>query len=164
VIRGFTSSCRGLLALAVSLGVSWPAFAAEPQYGFERFTVEDGLPQNIVRGIAQTPDGYLWIATLDGLARFDGVRFVLFEKNNTPGLVSNRFREMHAGRGGDLWLTNEIGGVTRYHDGVFRSYGMDRGIPISEVSALTVSESGDVWILSANRILQWDEAGGSLSP
>jgi signal transduction histidine kinase/ligand-binding sensor domain-containing protein len=146
-----------LLGVIVLLGVSCRACAADPQYGFEHFTVEDGLPQSIIRGIAQTPDGYLWIATLDGLVRFDGVRFVLFEKTRTPGLVSNRFREMHPGRGGDLWLTNEIGGVTRYHDGVFRSYGMDRGIPISAVSALTVSESGDVWILANNRILQWDE-------
>jgi signal transduction histidine kinase/ligand-binding sensor domain-containing protein len=151
---------RPLLCLFLLLGVSRLALAAEPQYGFERFTVEDGLPQNIIRGIAQTPDGYLWIATLDGLVRFDGVRFSLFEKNNTPGLVSNRFREMHPGNGGDLWLTNEIGGITRYHDGVFRNYGLEQGIPGNAVSALTVSQAGEVWILCDNRILQWNEADG----
>jgi signal transduction histidine kinase/ligand-binding sensor domain-containing protein len=151
---------RSLLCLILLLGVSCLALAAEPQYGFEHFTVENGLPQDIIRGIAQTPDGYLWIATLDGLVRFDGVRFTLFEKNNTPGLVSNRFREMHPGTGGDLWLTNEIGGITRYHDGVFRTYGEERGIPGNAVSALTVSAAGAVWILCDNRILQWNETSG----
>ncbi len=134
------------------------AFAAEPQYGVEHWTVEDGLPQDIVRGIAQTPDGYLWITTLDGLVRFDGVRFTIFEKNNTPGLKTNRFRTMVPGRDGDLWLVNEIAGVTRYHDGVFRNYGSERGIPGYAVSALTVSEAGEVWILADNKILQWNQA------
>jgi ligand-binding sensor domain-containing protein len=59
--------------------------------------VENGLPQSIVKGMAQTPDGYLWIATLDGLARFDGVRFNVLNKNNTPGIASNRFTSMVGG-------------------------------------------------------------------
>lgn len=139
------------------IALSFP-LAAQTQYGFDHWTVQDGLPQDIIRGIAQTPEGYLWIATLDGLVRFDGVRFSIFERSNTPGLASNRFREMYPGRGGDLWLTDEIGGITRYHDGVFHNYGMERGIPNSVVSALTVNEAGDVWILSANRILEWNEA------
>ena len=88
------------------------------------------------------------------------MRFTIFEKNNTRGLVSNRFREMYPGAKGDLWLTNEIGGVTRYHEGAFRNYGMESGIPSSVVSALTVSEAGEVWILSANSILQWNQASG----
>ena len=130
-----------------SMALLLMAFSLEPfaraQYGFEHWTVQDGLPQDIVRGISQTPDGYLWIATLDGLVRFDGVRFSNFERSNTPGLVSNRFREMYPGRGGDLWLTNEIGGITRYHNGVFHHYGMESGIPHNVVNALTVNEAGD---------------------
>ena len=137
-----------------------PGLVARAQYGMDHWTVSDGLPQGIIRGIAQTPDGYLWITTLDGLVRFDGVRFTIFAKGDTPGLISNRFREMYPGRDGDLWLTNEIGGVTRYHDGAFHSYGMERGIPASVVNALTVNEAGDAWILSANRILQWHQEIG----
>jgi signal transduction histidine kinase/ligand-binding sensor domain-containing protein len=147
-----------------SMALLLMAFSLEPfaraQYGFEHWTVQDGLPQDIVRGISQTPDGYLWIATLDGLVRFDGVRFTNFERSNTPGLVSNRFREMYPGRGGDLWLTNEIGGITRYHNGVFHHYGTESGIPHNVVDALTVNEAGDAWILSANRILQWNQSSG----
>jgi signal transduction histidine kinase/ligand-binding sensor domain-containing protein len=149
---------RGLLGLVLLLLVSRFTFAAEPQYGVEHWTVEDGLPQDIIRGIAQTPDGYLWITTLDGLDRFDGVRFTSFEKNNTPSLKTNRFRMMYPGRDGDLWLVNEIGGVTRYHNGLFRNYGAEQGIPGQAVSAVTVSEAGEVWILADNKILQWNEA------
>ena len=47
------------------------------QYRYDTWTADSGLPQNIIRGICQTPDGYLWIATLDGLARFDGVHFTV---------------------------------------------------------------------------------------
>ena len=160
--RDFTRRSRRLLRLGFGLLgmvlLAALASAAEPQYGFEHWTVEDGLPQDIIRGIAQTPDGYIWITTLDGLVRFDGVRFTIFEKNNTPGLNTNRFRMMYPGRGGDLWLVNEIGGMTRYHNGVFSDYGAARGIPGYGVSGVTVSATGEVWILAANNILQWNEA------
>jgi signal transduction histidine kinase/ligand-binding sensor domain-containing protein len=149
-----------LFRLALLLIMLSSGLVARAQYGIDHWTVEDGLPQGIIRGIAQTPDGYLWITTLDGLVRFDGVRFTIFAKGDTPGLISNRFREMYPGRDGDLWLTNEIGGVTRYHDGAFLSYGAERGIPASVVNALTVNEAGDAWILSDNRILHWDQEIG----
>src|SRR5579862_5127531 len=58
--------------------------ASEAQYRATRWNTSAGLPQNIVRGIVQMPDGYLWIATLNGIARFDGVRFTIFDKSNTP--------------------------------------------------------------------------------
>jgi ligand-binding sensor domain-containing protein len=72
-----------------------------PQYRLDVWTAENGLPQNIVRGIAQAPDGYLWIATLDGVARFDGLRFTIFNKSNTPEIGSNRFSSMVEGSEGD---------------------------------------------------------------
>jgi signal transduction histidine kinase/ligand-binding sensor domain-containing protein len=127
------------------------------QYGFQNWTVEDGLPQNLIRGIAQTPDGYLWIATLDGLVRFDGVRFTVFNRSNTPGIVSNRFGGMNQGRDGDLWLDNEIGGITRYHQGSFQNYGKRDGIARNSVNGVTVDDAGDLWVLSRDRIERWDE-------
>jgi signal transduction histidine kinase/ligand-binding sensor domain-containing protein len=148
-----TRRLRNVLLLLFAFGVS---LVARAQYGYDHWKVEDGLPQNIIRGISQTPDGYVWIATLNGLVRFDGVRFSSFDRSNTPGLVSNRFREMLPGRDGDLWLTNEVGGVTRYHEGAFRHYGEETGIP-NVGNALSVTEAGDASILSGNRIYRWDE-------
>jgi ligand-binding sensor domain-containing protein len=57
---------------------------ALPQYRSTQWTADSGLPQNIVRGIVQAPDGYMWIATLNGLARFDGMHFAIFDKSNSP--------------------------------------------------------------------------------
>ncbi|MEK7833159.1 MAG: two-component regulator propeller domain-containing protein, partial [Acidobacteriota bacterium] len=59
------------------------ATQAKAQYRFDHWTTDDGLPQNTVTSVVQTRDGYLWITTLDGLARFDGVRFTVFDKSNS---------------------------------------------------------------------------------
>jgi len=88
-----------LLAILAILSRTAPAAA---QYRFESWTADRGLPQNIITGLHQASDGYLWIATLDGLARFDGVRFTVFNKANSPGIDSNRFTSLYADRHGDL--------------------------------------------------------------
>ena len=101
---------------------------ARAQYGLEVWTVDNGMPENEIRGITQTPDGYLWIATFNGLARFDGVHLTLFNRG-TAGLLSNQFGTMLQGKAGDLWLDSVDRGIVRYHDGVFRVYGMQYGVP-----------------------------------
>jgi signal transduction histidine kinase/ligand-binding sensor domain-containing protein len=133
---------------------------AQSQYGVDVWTVDQGLPQNLVRGLAQSPDGYLWIATFDGLVRFDGIRFTTFGQSNTPGIASNRFGSMYQGKDGDLWLINETGGLTRYHDGSFRTYGVNDGVPGDLVDGITGDQAGNTWILAADRIAQWDAAQG----
>src|ERR1039458_7955266 len=80
-MRGF------LLALAIVIGT--PAWGLDPkvaitQYGHAVWTTADGLPHNSIRAIAQTRDGYLWVITSDGLARFDGVGFTVFTAAHTP--------------------------------------------------------------------------------
>jgi signal transduction histidine kinase/ligand-binding sensor domain-containing protein len=142
-----------MVRLATLLCVIHPAHA---QYGFENWTVDNGLPENEIRGITQTPDGYLWIATLNGLARFDGVRMTVFTRK-TPGLTSNQFGTILQGQGGDLWIDTVVNGLVRYHDGSFRAYGKQQGIP-GEINGLTDDDSGNFWVLSAGRILRWDEA------
>src|ERR1700678_886767 len=89
------------------------------QYRSTQWTADSGLPQNSVRGIVQAADGYLWVATLDGIAKFDGIRFTVFNKSNTPGITSNRSVAMAEGDGGDLWMASEDGNLIRYHAGHF---------------------------------------------
>src|SRR5690242_301489 len=55
---------------------------------WEAGATENGLPQNTITAVVQTQDGYLWVGTYSGLARFDGLRFTVFDENNTPGLAS----------------------------------------------------------------------------
>ena len=74
------------------LAIVWlHATAAPAQYRVDVWTTEQGLPQNIVRAVHSGRDGYLWLTTLDGLVRFDGFRFTLFDRANTEGIGSNRF-------------------------------------------------------------------------
>jgi signal transduction histidine kinase/ligand-binding sensor domain-containing protein len=148
------------VACLLTLNCTDTALAA--QYRYDAWTVGNGLPQNIIRGIAQTPDGYLWIATLDGLARFDGVRFTTFNKSNTPGIASNRFSSMVADPDGELWLSNESGGLTRYHHGSFHTYSAEDGIPANSVRGITGDGAGNLWLLSDESIMQWNKTTGEL--
>jgi ligand-binding sensor domain-containing protein len=73
------------------------------------------LLQNSVRDILQMRDGYLWLTTFDGLGRFDGVRFTVFNKSNSPGIITNRFVNLYEDAQGDLWVSTENSGLTRLH-------------------------------------------------
>lgn len=118
------------------------------EYVLRTWETGDGLPQNTVTGIAQTPDGYLWLATQGGLARFDGLRFTVFLKGSTPGLDSSYARSVMVDRSGALWIGVERGGVVRMRDGHFESI-----LPPSPPTAVTAwtssfaqDASGAIWI------------------
>ena len=95
-----------------------PASSAQPgsrlEWVHRSWTIEDGLPQNTVTAIAQTADRYLWLGTVKGLVRFDGLRFVGFETATATGLAGDRITVLEAGTNGDLWIGTEQGGVSRY--------------------------------------------------
>ena len=69
----------------------------------ESWTVKDGLPVNSVNAIIQDRTGYIWAATFDGLVRFDGLRFIVFNSTNSEELPSNRIIGLKEGRDGTLW-------------------------------------------------------------
>ena len=83
---------------------------------------ERGLPENSVVSLAQTPDGYLWLGTLQaGVARFDGVRFTTFDPVNTPELPRNDTQRLLVDAQGDLWIGMIGGSLVRYEAGKFIS-------------------------------------------
>jgi signal transduction histidine kinase/ligand-binding sensor domain-containing protein len=102
---------------------------AQAQYRIDHWTADNGLPQNSVFGIVQTRDGYLWVATVDGLARFDGARFTIFNKSNSPGIINNRFISLFEDGRGALWAGTEESGIVRFSGGRFEHFGADAGIP-----------------------------------
>ena len=82
---------------------------------------EDGLPQNSVNCLAQTPDGYLWVGTRSGgLARFDGMRFVTFNPQSTPELKDVEIETLSADTTGTLWITAGNESISTLHHGQFR--------------------------------------------
>ena len=110
---------RRLFSLPTACALCLITPAALAEYRFDVWTADSGLPQNSIRRILQSRDGYLWLSTSDGVVRFDGVRFTVFDKANSPGLPSNRITALYEDRDGDLWIGMEDGGLTRYHQGSF---------------------------------------------
>ena len=88
-------------------------------YLVDVWTRENGVPNTSVTALAQTPDGYLWVGTYNGLGRFDGVRFVTFDPENTSALKRARVRRLYLDDGGTLWINTLDGSLTSYKDGKF---------------------------------------------
>jgi ligand-binding sensor domain-containing protein len=143
---------RGVMAL---LWLTCLASPAPAQYRFDSWTADTGLPQNIIRAIHQTSDGYLWLATLDGLARFDGVRFTVFNKGNSPGIESNRFTELYEDLNGALWLGTENSGLTRYYRGEFTTYTTQNGLSSNVIRGVFGDQDGNVSVLSREKVMRW---------
>ena len=98
----------------------------QPSFVSRTWRTQDGLPENRIRAIVQTPDGYLWVGTTGGLARFDGVRFVVFARFNTPAIKDDNIRALAVAKDGSLWISTDGGGVLHYQDGRFRAYGPEQ--------------------------------------
>ncbi len=94
-----------------------------------RWAARDGAPTDIY-SLAQTSDGYLWIGTLTGLFRFDGVRFVPFVPRAGDTLAPGGTRSLLAARDGSLWIGSRTGGISRLRDGRLVSYGARDGLPV----------------------------------
>ena len=96
---GLTRVAMVLFALAVRLGA-----ATSGEYLVQTWDTSSSLPHNTVRSLAQTADGYLWIGTENGLARFDGVRFENFVRENTPALPNPNVEFLQLDSRGTLWV------------------------------------------------------------
>jgi signal transduction histidine kinase/ligand-binding sensor domain-containing protein len=129
--------------------------ASGAQIAMDAWTVEDGLPQSSVYDIRHTRDGYLWLATLGGLVRFDGVRLVTFDRA-TPGIGSLRVRALHEDREGTLWAGTEDGMLIRYRDGKFHTYGAADGFVAAQVFSIENGDDGSVWVMSVGRMTRFD--------
>jgi PAS domain S-box-containing protein len=115
------------------------------QYSHEVWQIENGLPQNSVRAMTQSDDGYLWFGTEEGLVRFDGVRFTVFDKTNTKEIPNSRISAMLSARDGSLWVGG-IGGLTHLKNGRFTLYTTSDGLLNNHVNELYEDSKGILWI------------------
>jgi len=104
-----------------------------------------GLPQNTVLSLAQTPDGYLWFGTEEGLVRFDGVRFTTLDKLNS-GLPNNEITALRVDRKGSLWIGMADGNLVRFAHGAFTSYRLQEGRASGNISAFFDDPKGTLWV------------------
>ena len=134
-----------ILALAPTLARALDPVLAPTQYELDSWNTDRGLPQNSVLGFAQTPDGYVWLATQEGLARFDGVRFVTFDTRSTPALPHNWILTLLPARDRGLWI-GTAGGLARLRDGSVESWHAKDGLPNEAVTGIVEDDDGTLWL------------------
>jgi signal transduction histidine kinase/ligand-binding sensor domain-containing protein len=134
-----------LVLLALLAGtLSPPAHAQDiPGYAHRHWSGADGAPSNI-RAIAQTPDGYLWLGSANGLYRFDGISFEQVQPERFDRFRSSRVTALAAAPNGDLWVGYDYGGLTVYRGGKLRSANPEK--PRGLVSSIVVGHDGTVWV------------------
>lgn len=121
---------------------------------FEHLTMEDGLVSNTVNDLAQDGYGFLWIATSDGLGRFDGheLRTWTHSRHDPGSLPANDVRALEVDGAGRLWVGTRGGGLARYESDldtftVWRADPDDPAtLPADYVSALASDPQGNLWI------------------
>lgn len=141
----------GLLLAAGNLRALEPRTAVH-QYGLRTWSVEEGLPQSTVHAIAQTPDGFLWLGTQGGLARFDGLRFSLVDAEEA--IRSGPIRTLAVRRDGSMWVGGRNGAVAVYRAGRF-SRATSGGVPLrleGEVRASAVDQDDALWFATSRGV------------
>jgi signal transduction histidine kinase/ligand-binding sensor domain-containing protein/CheY-like chemotaxis protein len=127
------------------------------QYGIDTWTSLDGLPQNSIQAIAQSPDLYMWFGTQEGLVRFDGVRFTVFSTANTPAFRHNDVQSLAVTPDGSLWIATYKGGLIRYRAGQFEQVGDQLDLAeTSTVTTVVLGPSGTLWVGTLDRgLFRW---------
>ena len=146
-------NCRKRAVAALFFGVflqnAWPA--TNSRFFIKHWDTGDGLPQNSVISTIQSRDGYLWVGTLDGLARFDGVHFEKFYDANTPGLNSTRivclFEDSHT----NFWVGTENAGIVLVDQaGNVKRVDLGKGAPEARLVSACEDVTGGIWLRLAN--------------
>lgn len=159
--------CRPAVALHAFFAdedINQPAFQSgddsllfqpqDPPYIVRQFGVNEGLPQNSVNDILQTSDGFLWIATFAGLARFDGHTFNVYNRANAPGLVIDRILSLYEDSEGAIWIFPESAQtmLIRYYENRFESFVIrEDEMAVSPVTLLT-DPYGQLWLSAFDTI------------
>ena len=116
------------------------------QFTHQSWQNEQGLPENSVTAIAQSKDGYLWLGTEGGLARFDGTRFTVFDKSTTSGLQSNFITSLLVDHEGTLWIGTHGGGLTCFRHGQFQPFQFQKDLGSDSILSLYEDGQGSLWI------------------
>jgi signal transduction histidine kinase/ligand-binding sensor domain-containing protein len=152
---------------AQTIGTAW-ASSAPVNYSATAWRVEEGLPDDTIQSLAETPDGALWIGTAGGLARFDGNHFTIFNSRSTPAFKENGVHCLAGAKNGGLWIGTEGSGLVLYRDGAFRSWSASDGLTDPFVRAINQDRQGTLWIgtnngffrLAGEKMLRIDGANG----
>jgi len=157
---GRRADCGGRLArhvvLVLMLLVLWPSAGALAQsgapplrdYAIDVWTSRNGLPHNSLRDIAQTPEGHLWFATWEGLVRYNGLDFSVFDRSTRPALRDNGIGALLVDRQGGLWISDSRGNVSRRSsDGRWEVWARQGDTPQVLINSMQMDSHGRLWLL-----------------
>jgi signal transduction histidine kinase/ligand-binding sensor domain-containing protein len=150
-------------AILVILFASGPSRALDPdraltQYVQDVWTRDDGLPHDVVSEILQARDGYLWLGTEEGLARFDGVRFTVFDSTNTAAFSRDFILSLFEDPDGTLWIGTRDG-VVRRRNGEFEHFGVSHGLPDPVVLDIYRHSGGMLLVATRFELCRFAEGG-----
>lgn len=145
----------------------------ETPFHQQGWTIDDGLPVNVVNALLQDRSGYLWLATNDGLVRFDGFRFTVFNTVSNPPMQSNRILGLAEAADGSLWWWTEQMHLVSLADGEFRHHTEADGLPHRDVQRIVSDRQGRLWFATRGglayldrgtiRALETDTVGGEVN-
>lgn len=119
---------------------------------------------NTVMAITQTQDGYPWLGTEAGLARFDGIKFEVFSHENTPAFSSSIIISLMVDRSGTLWIVTQLGGIIRFRNQKFEAFTGYSHLLSNEVWCMMESSDNSFWIGSKTGLSRLTRAGLSKIP
>ncbi|HEV2214708.1 MAG TPA: two-component regulator propeller domain-containing protein [Terracidiphilus sp.] len=151
-----------LAAIAAGCATACALEPATPlaEYGRQSWVMENGLPQNTIHALAQTPEGFVWLATEVGLVRFDGHSFAVFDRSSAPALPSGDIRCLQVDRDGALWV-GTADGLVRWQNNAVEVFGSAEGLPSESIRALGEDGRGGLWVVTDSGAAR--QAGGGFA-
>src|SRR5215471_1665950 len=129
---------RAVMLVVVQLLIGSDALALDStrsitQYAQTHYETRDGMPHGLANSIAQTADGYLWTGSEEGLARFDGASFTIFDHRRTEGIPTNEFTSLTVDAAGTLWAGTREHGILHLVDGEFHTVVWEPGAQVQQI-------------------------------
>lgn len=125
----------------------------ETPFTFRSWQREQGLPENYVRALAQTRDGYIWVGTDEGVSRFDGVNF--FSLGPQEGFQGGHVQVLCGDNHGALWIGSVDNGLNCWQEGKLRKFTMRDGLPSESITALAEDSNGSLWVGTRSGLALW---------
>ncbi len=140
------SPTRWLAGMMSFLAATVVAGATNSAWSMRAWQAADGLPDNTVVGVEQATDGFLWVATQEGLVRFDGIRFQEFAPVSAAGEASGLIHAQFLDRRGRLWIAKELGALVCVDAGRTTAFTSMDGLPAMEARQILDDPDGALWI------------------
>ena len=145
--RYATADNGGVLVNAVQGNASARNVRPMRDYVVDVWTTREGLPHNSLRKIVQTPDGLIWLATWEGLVRYNGQEFTTFDRGTSPGLLDNAVGSLHVDAQGWLWISDSRGNLSRFDNkGQWQHFERELPAPGVLIQGIASDAQGRLWL------------------